>query len=186
MPHRLFAAVIPPPEVVEALAAHLAPRRDTDSRLRWTDPHQWHVTLAFMPQVEEHLLEPLADALADVAATHPVGSLLLDGAGCFPAPERARVLWAGVRGDSPGLAALARSVRMTCAHEGADPEGGPFRAHVTLARARPFEATQWLRALSTLRTPEWVPQEVSLVASRLGAGRQGRPVYETLASLPLG
>ena len=45
---RLFAAVVPPPEAIEDLAAFLEPREEAGPDLRWTTPEQWHLTLAFM------------------------------------------------------------------------------------------------------------------------------------------
>ena len=90
---RLFAAVIPPDEVVEDLDAFLAPRREAGP-FRWTLPEQWHLTLAFMPDVEERRLDDLVERLARAAnrrtafanylRTHPAATMpVIGGKGCL-------------------------------------------------------------------------------------------------------
>ena len=43
----LFSALLPPDDVVEAVAEALG---DPDDGLRWEQPERWHVTLAFYGQ----------------------------------------------------------------------------------------------------------------------------------------
>ena len=50
-----------------------------------------------------------AGRLARAAHRHPPQRLAINGGGAFPAPARARVLWAGVRADSRALQ-VARGV----------------------------------------------------------------------------
>jgi 2'-5' RNA ligase len=142
-----------------------------------------------MAEVPERRVDRVLDGVAEATATRPRITLSLEGAGAFPRPEGARVLWTGVGGDDSALAALtalARGVRRACAHAGGAPSGGPFRAHVTLARTRrPIEATRWLRTLDRYAGPSWSADEVALIASHLGEGPGGRPRYEHLAAAPL-
>ena len=185
---RMFAALVPPEEAVADLDAFLEPRRDAGPDLRWTDPEQWHVTLAFMAQVPDRALEGLLGEVGGaVAAREPV-AVRLTGGGAFPNPYAARVVWTGLDGEEQQnrVAGLARAVRRACSHAGGAPQGGPFHPHVTLARSkRPIEATRWLRVLDGYAGPGWVAREVTLVASHLGEGRGRRPRYEPVAVLPL-
>ena len=182
---RLFVAVVPPAEALDHLAEFLEPRRDVEGP-RWTSREQWHLTLAFMPSAPERVVEELVEELeAAVTGRSPV-VLGLDGGGCFPDVPRARVLWAGVRGGE-SLRPLARAVRSVCSRAGASPDGGPFRAHVTLARfARPVDATRWVRVLESYEGPGWVARELVLVESHLPRERGHPPRHEVLAHLPVG
>lgn len=188
-PMRMFAALVPPEEVTADLDAYLEPRREAGPDLRWTDPEQWHVTLAFMADVPERALDLLVDEVAEAVAPRPPMALRVQGGGAFPNPYAARVLWAGVEGGERALsavAALARGVRRAANRAGAAPQGGPFHPHVTVGRWRtPVEATRWTRVLDSYAGPGWVAQEVTLVASHLGEGRGRRPRYEVVASAPL-
>jgi 2'-5' RNA ligase len=186
---RIFAALVPPESAVEDLGRFLEPRREAGEDLRWTDPEQWHVTLAFMAQVPAASVDALADEVAAAVSGRPSLALRVEGGGAFPNPYSARVLWAGVEGGDGALSSLAsltRGVRQAANHAGAAPEGGPFHPHVTVARLRrPTEATRWIRVLDSYAGPAWLADEVALVASHLGEGRGRRPRYEHLATLPL-
>jgi 2'-5' RNA ligase len=183
---RLFVAVQPPEEVVEDLDDFLEVRREGGDPLRWSPPPQWHVTLAFMADAPEHVVEDLVEGVAAAAARTAPVRLTITGGGCFPDVARARVLWVGVDGGE-ALSPLARRVRSACAVVGAAPDGGPFRPHVTLARLpRAGDATRWVRVLDTYRGPGWTVEDVAVVASHLPRERGHRPRHEVLARLPLG
>lgn len=179
---RLFVALVPPPDVVEDLDSFLDVRREAGSDLRWTSTEQWHVTLAFMPEVAPSRLDELHDRLMEAAEKHVAFEVRLRGGGAFPDPSRAKVLWAGV--DEPGdLTPLATAVRSAANRSGVTVDGGRFRAHLTLARSgRPFEATRWVRVLDTYVGPTWTAESVSLVESQQTPA--GHRVYTVLESCP--
>jgi 2'-5' RNA ligase len=183
---RLFVAAVPPDDVLDDLEVHLEPRREASSEIRWTDRHQWHVTLAFLGAVPERRLDDLTDALARSAARRDPLILRLAGAGAFPNPYAARVLWAGVEQVRGDLVAVAGGIRNASSSMGATPDGTRFSPHVTLGRfPRPTEATRWIRALDAWEGPAWRVEHLALVESHLGEGRGRRPRYEVLAELPL-
>lgn len=184
---RLFVAVVPPESALEDLADFLEPRQEAGTELRWTDPNQWHLTLSFMGEVPERTVEPLVERLAARTTRFAAETVRISGAGAFPNPYRARVLWAGVHEEAEGgLRSLATGIRHACSAAGAAPEGGKFHPHITLARLRrPVEATRWIRALEGYAGPSWTASEVTLIASHLGEGRGNRPRYEEIATFAL-
>ena len=183
---RLFVAVVPPDDVLDDLEEHLEPRREAGPEIRWTDRHQWHITLAFLGDVPERRLDDLTEALARSAARRDPLVLRLAGAGAFPSPYAARILWAGVEQVRGDLGAVADGIRHASNKVGATPDGTRFSPHVTLGRFhRPTEATRWIRALDAWEGPAWRVDHLALVESHLGEGRGRRPRYEVLAELPL-
>ena len=184
---RLFVAVTPPDEALDDLAEHLGPRVEAGGAIRWTDRDQWHITLSFMGEAPERVLDDLVERLAHTASRHKPFELSLLGAGTFPNPYAARVLWAGVADPGGVLGPLAHGIRNACNKAGATPEGARFHPHLTLGRfRRPTEATRWIRALEAYDGPPWRATSVSLIESRLGEGRGRRPRYEVLEELALG
>lgn len=186
---RLFAAVVPPEDAVEHLEAFLEPRRDA-AEFRWTLTEQLHVTLAFMPSVEDHLVDEYADRLADGLARTPVPVVQLGGPVAFPDAHRTRVLATGVLPVSEGadvvLERMAGRARNAAVTVGTEVDGQRFRPHVTLARLRqPEDTSSWVRLLETYVGPEWPVVEVTVLASHLGQGPRNRPRYEVMAEIPL-
>ena len=56
---RLFVAIAPPPAVLDELDALVEPLRARRHDLRWTNREAWHVTLAFLGQVDESAVAKL-------------------------------------------------------------------------------------------------------------------------------
>jgi RNA 2',3'-cyclic 3'-phosphodiesterase len=110
-------------EFVSDLGAH-APG------VRFVGPETFHVTLKFLGETTR--LEEIERALA--AARGVPFEIAFRGCGFFPTPKSARVFWAGI--EAPGeLQALAASIDEATRALGFPPERGPYKPHLTLARA---------------------------------------------------
>jgi 2'-5' RNA ligase len=116
-----------------------------------------------------------------VASNHAPFSIATGGLGAFPSRREVRILWYGLADRSRRLAELAIAVRIAVGCETAS----PFRAHLTLARARGDRGV-------SVPAPTWkVPmpagqlavEQLVLYRSHLGGGPAK---YETLADVPLG
>jgi 2'-5' RNA ligase len=170
---RLFVAVDPSPEAVRHLTAATRDLR-LAGRGRKED---WHVTLAFLGDVEPAAVPGIETALARVAAAARPSRLRVAGSGRFGDA----VLWAGLTGDVDALIALAEAVR-SALQLGDD---RPFRPHLTLARRGRREPVSALRAdvdaLADYAGPHWPLDRLHLMRSRFPQVRG----YETLASWPL-
>jgi RNA 2',3'-cyclic 3'-phosphodiesterase len=183
---RLFVAIAPPPAVLDELDALAAPLRAARPDLRWTNREAWHVTLAFLGQVDSSAAARLLPRLERAARRHRMFRLAFSGAGAFPASARASVLWGGLSGDRAALAHLAQSVAAGASRAGAPPpdQGRRFQPHLTLARCRmPADVTELVAALAGYQGQPWTADRIHLVRSRLGATDQ--PRYATLGSWPL-
>jgi RNA 2',3'-cyclic 3'-phosphodiesterase len=185
-PMRLFVAIGPPAAVLDDLDALAGPLRSGRKDLRWTSREAWHLTLAFLGQVDQAAAARLLPRLERAARRHHGFRLAFTGAGAFPTAARANVLWCGVSGDRLALAHLAASVAAGASRAGAPPpdRGRRFQPHLTLARCRtPADVTELVAGLEGYRGPAWTADRIHLVHSRLGASEQ--PRYTTLASWPL-
>jgi RNA 2',3'-cyclic 3'-phosphodiesterase len=181
---RLFVAIEPPPEALTELAAVVEPLRLAAPELRWAGRETWHLTLAFLGEVDEGVLPDLSTRLERAAGRHPSQRLGIDGGGAFPTVARARVIWAGIRADDRALAALAASVAAGARRAGASPpdEGRKYRPHLTLARCRrPADVAHLVQALAGFTGSEWTATGISLMVSHLGS----QPLHEELACWPL-
>jgi len=183
---RLFVAIAPPSAVLDELDALAAPLRAARPDLRWTNREAWHVTLAFLGQVDSSAAARLLPRLERAARHYQMFRLAFSGAGAFPAPARANVLWSGLSGDRAALARLAQSVAARASRADAPPpdQRRRFRPHLTLARCRmPADVTELVAALAGYQGQPWTADRIHLVRSRLDATDQ--PRYTTLGSWPL-
>jgi RNA 2',3'-cyclic 3'-phosphodiesterase len=198
---RLFAALVPPPAAIQELATAVRPLHSLPeaSALRWTSLPTWHLTLAFLGQVEDAALPGLEAGFASAAAGRTVFELRLGGGGRFGD----RALWAGVHGDTAALGRLADEAADVARSVGVDVDDHPFQGHLTLARSgiprtagrnpvhraargagrpagpdlRPLAA-----ALADFRGEPWEASTLLLMRSHLGTGPAR---YETLGAWPL-
>jgi 2'-5' RNA ligase len=181
---RLFVAIEPSASAVAELEAITAPLRPSWPGLRWTGTDAWHVTLAFLGEVAETVVPALSARLERAARRHPALTLAIEGAGAFPGPARARVLWAGIRADQAALTALARCVAAGARRAGAPPaeEGRRYRPHLTLARCRePVDAGRLIEALAGFAGSPWTAGQIHVIRSQL----HDSPRYVTLGTWPL-
>lgn len=193
---RLFVAVELPARARRELAADVADTRaaraaigDDAAALRWVDPARWHLSVAFLGDVDAAVLTDLLARLARAAGRARPFRLRLAGAGRFDD----RVLWAGLRGGGrgtarpdPDLRALHRLAAGTAAaarHAGIPMEERRYRPHLTLARApRGTDLAPWASALATHAGPAFRVDSLHLVESVLGPA----PRYTEVARWPLG
>jgi len=104
--------------------------------LKWVDPELMHLTLKFLGDVAEERLPEVTSAVRAALAPFRAFDVQLSGAGAFPDPAHARVLWAGAGAGTPELASLARAVEEAVEPLGFERESREWRAHVTLSRVK--------------------------------------------------
>lgn len=179
---RLFVALQLPTACIDAVAAAVDDVRGAAHELRWAPPEQWHLTLAFLGEVDERVRPDLEVRLARSAARHAPLDLTLAGAGRFGN----RVLWLGVDGDTAGLRHLAVSVRAAARRARLSVEDRPYRPHLTLARARgpAADLRPVVQRMAGFVGPAWTADAVHLIRSYLGAGAGKTARHETVASWP--
>jgi RNA 2',3'-cyclic 3'-phosphodiesterase len=183
---RLFVAINFADEVRESVHAATTLLRQSHPDLRWVAPHRLHLTVRFLGEMPETIVEPLGDQLRDAALRNRSVPLTLGTIGAFPGFKRPHVIWLGVEYE-PKLELLYHDVELACMALGMDAEGRPFRPHVTLARVPHRLPEQQARDLQRtargirLRVHAEV-RSVDLMQSRSAAAG---PEYTILRSAPL-
>lgn len=176
---RMFSAIVPPEPVREELEEFIGPRRASDTRIRWAQPDQSHVTTLFIDHVPDRSVDRLLEGLSELAGRTRPFRVRLGGGGCFPDPISARVLYLATRQGVEELNQLSKTSRALASRAGAEPDGSKYVPHLTLARMRTrIEATKWLRVIDAFPGLSWQAGHLDLIASHLGEGPRGRPRYE--------
>ena len=134
---RSFIAIELPTELVKRLKdfqAGLGPGRL--QYVKWVDPASIHLTLKFLGDVDPGRLEAVKESAAAAVASHSPFKLTTGRTGFFPGPQRARVFWLGLEGDTGELGRLQKDIDIAMSKLGFESENRPFTAHLTLARLR--------------------------------------------------
>ncbi len=151
---------------------------------RSVPPESLHLTLIFLGEIGERLLEDVDSAFRAVAA--PGFELAIAGVDLFGG-ARPRVAYAGVAAN-PALAHLQAKVETAARSAGVSLPGRRYVPHVTLARLpeRFAERARLERAIANrgaYAAPRFDVGDFRLFRSHPGG--EG-PVYEELARYPLG
>ncbi|MFJ2949898.1 RNA 2',3'-cyclic phosphodiesterase [Streptomyces sp. NPDC087226] len=186
---RLFAAVLPPEDVVHELAAEVGRLKELPGvdGMRWTERAGWHFTLAFYGEVDDGLVPELTARLERAAARTRPFRLAVRGGGQF---GRGRALWAGAERELDTMRLLAGRAEAAARKAGVPmDEHRRYTAHLTVARSRDaVDVRPYLEVLDAFRSRTWTVDELVLVRSSLPtSGVPGeQPRYEAVARRSLG
>ena len=98
---------------------------------RWTKPESRHVTLKFIGEQPDAVVEKIKQVLETIRAD--AAEIQFRGYGFFPTAKSARVFWIGMEAGQQ-LAALAKAIDHAMAPLGIPKELRAFSPHLTLAR----------------------------------------------------
>lgn len=149
---------------------------------RWSPAESYHITLAFIGDVDEDTAERAHLALSAVQAA-PF-SLTLKGTGIFERGCHPHTLYAAVA-ESPELRALKEKTDHALEKEGVPFERRKYTPHLTLARLKDparDRLAEFLAASSLLAAGPFAVEDFVLYRSHV---TQDGPFYEVLERYPL-
>jgi RNA 2',3'-cyclic 3'-phosphodiesterase len=132
---RTFLAVEMAPPIQKAYGRLHESWRAKHRGLRWVRPENLHLTLRFFGSTPEDRLPALREKVERVARRGRPFRLTIGPPGCFGSKRSPRVVWLGIADGAGELASLARGFEEVAVELGFEPEGRPWSAHLTLARA---------------------------------------------------
>ena len=172
---RLFIAAELPDAMLDALAETSASLR-TSIRGRYVGSDLFHVTLAFLGEVDATRVPAIEELLAGACSAHVPFETTLGALGSFGKKARA-TLWQGFT-ETEEFKMLARDVRDALRTSGFEFDGKGFIPHVTLMR----NADLTMGTLPMPTIAKGTIDSVTLFASDLSGPR---PIYEALESIAL-
>lgn len=156
---RLFIAVDLSIRVVERLAnlqTQLDGRLDDGVRVKWTEPQNIHLTLKFLGDTDDALVPMLRDVLSNLVGPLFPFEVESRGIGCFPRPDKPRILWAGFDGQGAEvLTLLQQALERDLADLGIEEENRAFKPHVTLGRVKSRQKPSLEHVFDGFRDASW-------------------------------
>ena len=128
--------------VQQDLQARLDAESSKGVRIAWVRPSSIHLTMRFLGDTDEQLLDPMREAMATIRRSHPTIQIPIDRLQAFPNRRQPRVLWVGpsepwLKSDAAKqLEVLHREIEACCCSLGFVTEDKPFTPHLTVARIK--------------------------------------------------
>ena len=132
---RCFVAVdLEDTDLLDALGRVQEGLRGTGADLKCVERENIHLTMRFLGDVREGLLEELKDLVSGLS--FPPFRMELEGVGAFPNLRRPRVVWVGITRGVVELTETFNRLESGLVGMGFNPERRGFSPHITIARVR--------------------------------------------------
>ncbi len=182
---RIFIAVKTEPEgdllrMFSSLKAMLGAEN-----IRWVDPANLHLTLAFLGDTEEKRIGSLYLMLEEKCSGFGTFDFTLAGTGVFKNFRDPRVIWVGIR-SAERLTMLYNLINKGLKNIGFELEERQFRPHLTLGRVKSCKDTENLKSvLEKYRDQEFQTIHVNEAILFESILTQTGPIYNQLAKYHL-
>ena len=129
----------------QELMQSIEPEMQRDMRISWVPPAKMCLTIKFLGDMDEQLLDPLLGVVERAIGSQPSVNVPLERLGAFPSPQSPRVLWVGPsehweRGtEAKRMVEIRGAIEQACESLGFLREAKPFSPHLTLARIKTGE-----------------------------------------------
>jgi len=133
---RTFVALLIPDPWVAYLTEVARALKATTPGFSWVKPENVHVTVRFLGDLDDAGVARARESVRRSAAGLSAPVARPGRLGAFPRMDRPRVLWVGLSKGEKEVEAVADAVNQGLERDGFGRPDKPFRAHLTLARAK--------------------------------------------------
>jgi 2'-5' RNA ligase len=183
---RLFVAIEIPEDIKKLLAEVQEQIKDSGVDAGWTRSEGIHLTLKFLGDVPEANVPEIMTALSHATKETTGLRLELVGAGAFPNPKNARVVWIGVSGETDKLTRIQVAVEETMVALGFKREDRSFSPHLTLGRIKFIRSRdKWLKALDGIKDVKLSGFDVRTVSLMKSELKPSGAVYTEIGKVEL-
>ncbi len=185
---RTFVAVETSSAVREGAARLIETFRAAGADVKWVDPHNMHITLKFLGDVDSREIHQVCQAVEKAVGDVRAFEFEVRGAGAFPNATRPRTVWLGVAVGQKELVDLNGRIEPPLEKLGFRREARRYQPHLTIGRVRRGgpgvgELGRLIREHADRPIGRTTASGVIVFSSQLD--RSG-PTYEALARAPLG
>lgn len=139
---RTFIAIELPAEIQNKIGELQNSLKGIGGRISWTKPGNIHLTLKFLGDTDEEIVDEIAAELQQAIQNLTEFKVSVQGTGTFPNFKRPRVIWVGVESKAEQLQKLAAQIEDCMENFGFQKENRNFTAHLTLGRVKDVAGIQ--------------------------------------------
>lgn len=133
---RLFVAINIPEEIKSNFLSIQEIAKNQLGTGKWVKTDSMHLTLKFLGYCQPKKVGSIDNQLSRTANRFEAFKYNFSGLGVFPKPNKASILWIGVKEGRQELVDLASIIDIKMARLGFPPEKRSYKPHITLARFR--------------------------------------------------
>lgn len=128
--------------IQQELKRSIEPESKRGARISWTLPASIHLTLKFLGDMDEQVIDPLRGAIETSIERQAAVTVPIERIGMFPNPQIPRLLWVGPsehweRGEeAKRVVEIRGAIEQSCEGFGFLRESRPFSPHLTVARIK--------------------------------------------------
>jgi len=155
------------------------------AHIKLVEPHNIHLTLKFLGDTDESLIDPITTILTDAAKTTAPFQLSLQGTGVFPNEKYIRVIWIGMTATDI-ITPLAKYIDTHLSTLGFKLEARAFSPHLTVARVKSAQnIDQLLSVVHQHHSDHFASQQITALSLKKSDLTPTGPIYTTLSEIPL-
>ncbi|HAU37127.1 MAG TPA: RNA 2',3'-cyclic phosphodiesterase [Phycisphaerales bacterium] len=191
MSMRTFLAIDLSEGIRAALAETVAELRTQiagEAKIAWVEPQNLHVTLKFLGEVEDRVLNDVLAEVSRVCADVAPFEFSVRGVACVPpSGNRLRMLWADVADPTGRMEELHTRLDDALSAMGFSRENRGFQAHITLGRVKFARDVAAVRAVAgPLVDEDFGDGQAEQVTAYTSQLTPDGPIYAPLAHACLG
>jgi 2'-5' RNA ligase len=165
--HRLFISLNIPGDIKNKIVDLRNSVIVNKSNYKWEKEDKLHLTLKFIGDVEENLIEKIIDKISFLKEEKHF-ECELTGFGVFYQRKIPKILWAGIN-INPDPSGIILNLNYELEQLNIPKEEKPFRPHLTILRLKGFEGEDFINAFKNYKfnSLNFISNEISLRESKL-------------------
>jgi 2'-5' RNA ligase len=165
---RTFVALIIPEEIINQILDVRKRVLPEDGNYRWEDNSRIHLTLKFIGDIKENLLESIIDELNFLQTYNKIICCTEKFGFFFKSKDEPRILWFGLRVDN-SLHKIVEELNQRMVKFSIPIEQRKFKAHLTLLRIKTTVTKDFIDGFLNANFPQinFVSGEIVLMKSEL-------------------
>ncbi|MCK4347101.1 MAG: RNA 2',3'-cyclic phosphodiesterase [Thermoplasmatales archaeon] len=159
--------------------------KDTGANIKLVEPENVHITLKFLGDTNEDLIEEIDGIINDATQNIEPFNIKLNGAGVFPNQNYIKVIWLGIK-QWEQLEGIAQKIDEQLHKMGFKKEKRKFSAHLTIARVRSAQnKDKLLQIIEKYKDFEFAEINVDSIKLKKSELTPKGPIYTNLKDVRL-
>ena len=166
---RLFVALKIPEYIINEIIQIRNEISSEPKNLNWEKPEKLHLTIKFIGDVKENLVERISDSLLFIENLNSI-KLCFTNFGFFYRGDQPKILWLGLQ-NNDRIITLVENIENKLEPFGILKERRRFKPHLTLLRIKNKLDKNFINSFENFKLPSlnFVSNEVSLIKSELSS-----------------